>query len=95
MKKIMSKIRKIFHHIGLFFDKWLITPITKLILKIMGIFKDNAKSIDRIAGKKSTLIIVGIADKIIPPKIIIFSQPFLFKHFTNLFKNGLKIYTAT
>ncbi len=60
MKRIMSKIGKIFHHIGSFFDKWLITPITKLILRVMDFFKGNAKNIDRIAGKKSTLIIVSL-----------------------------------
>lgn len=60
MKKIIKSIGKIFHHIGSFFDKWLITPITKLILKIMEFFKDNAKSIDRIASKKSTLIVVSL-----------------------------------
>lgn len=60
MKKIIKSIGKIFHHIGSFFDKWLITPITKFILKIMEFFKDNAKSIDRIASKKSTLIVVSL-----------------------------------
>ena len=60
MKKISKVIKSIFRHIGLFFDKWLITPLTKLMLKIAGIFKDNAKSIDRIAGKKSTLIVISL-----------------------------------
>ncbi len=60
MKKIIRSIGKFFHLIGSFFDKWLITPITKFILKVMELFKDNAKSIDRIAGKKSTLIIVSL-----------------------------------
>ena len=35
MKKIIRGIGKFFRHIGAFFDKWLITPITKLILKII------------------------------------------------------------
>ncbi len=60
MKKISKVIKSIFRHIGSFFDKWLITPLTKLMLKIAGIFKDNAKSIDRIAGKKSTLIVISL-----------------------------------
>lgn len=60
MKKIIRAIIRIFHHIGLFFDKWLITPITKLILKIMDFFKSNAKTIDKLAGKKSTLLIVSL-----------------------------------
>lgn len=60
MKKIIKKIGKFFQHIGSFFDKWVITPITKFILKIMSFFKDNSKSIDRFIGKKSTLIIVSL-----------------------------------
>ena len=60
MKKIFRKIGRLFHHIGLFFDKWLITPITKLILIIMNFFKDNSKSIDRFAGKKSTLLVLSM-----------------------------------
>ena len=60
MKKLIRKIGRGFHHIGLFFDKWLITPITKLILIIMNFFKDNSKSIDRFAGKKSTLLIISM-----------------------------------
>ena len=60
MKKIGSFIGKIFRHIGLFFDKWLIVPITKLILKIMAQFKGLSKSIDRISGKKSSLLVVSL-----------------------------------
>lgn len=60
MKKIIKKIGKFFQHIGSFFDKWVITPITKFILKIMSFFKDNSKSIDRFIGKKSTLIIISL-----------------------------------
>ena len=60
MKRISKSIKAFFRRIGSFFDKWLITPITKLILKIVEFFKDNAKSVDRIAGKKSTLIVVSL-----------------------------------
>ena len=60
MKRISRSIKKFLYHIGSFFDKWLITPITKFMLKIAGFVKDNAKSLDRIAGKKSTLIIVSL-----------------------------------
>lgn len=60
MKKIIKKIGKFFHHIGLFFDKWLITPITKLILIIMNFFKSNSKSFDKFAGKKSTLLVISL-----------------------------------
>ncbi len=60
MKRISKSIKSFFRHVGSFFDKWLITPITKLMLKIASIFKENAKNIDRIAGKKSTLIVVSL-----------------------------------
>lgn len=60
MKKIGKFIGKIFKHIGLFFDKWLITPITKLILKIMSIGKGLVKNFDRVSGRKSTLLIVSL-----------------------------------
>lgn len=60
MKKLIRKIARLFHHIGLFFDKWLITPITRLILIIMNFFKDNSKNIDKFVGKKTTLLIVSM-----------------------------------
>lgn len=60
MKKISKSIKIFFRHIVSFFDKWLITPITKLMLKIVTFFKDNTKSLDRIASKKSTLIIISL-----------------------------------
>ena len=60
MKRISKSIKIFFRHIASFFDKWLITPITKLMLKIVTFFKDNTKSLDRIASKKSTLIIISL-----------------------------------
>lgn len=56
----MKKIIKIFYYIGSFFDKWLITPITKFILRISDIFKDNSKSFERFLSKKSTLIVISL-----------------------------------
>ena len=60
MKKIGRLFVRIFRHLGLFFDKWLITPITKLIIKLMSIGKDLVKSFDKVSGKKSTLLIVSL-----------------------------------
>ena len=60
MKKIGRMFIRLFRHIGLFFDKWLITPITKIILKLMGLGKNFFKGFDRISGKKSTLLIVSL-----------------------------------
>ncbi len=60
MKKIIKNIAKMCHHIGSFFDKWVITPITKFILKITDLFKDNSKNLDRFMSKKSTLIVISL-----------------------------------
>lgn len=60
MKKVLNKIGKLFRSIITFFDKLLIAPITRLILKIMDFFRNNAKNFDRISGKKSTLLIVSL-----------------------------------
>ena len=60
MKKIIRSIGKFFRHIGAFFDKWLITPITKLILKIIDFSKSNSKGLERLMGKKQTLIVISL-----------------------------------
>ena len=60
MKKIIKPFKILFHHIGSFFDRLLITPITKFMLKIADIFKGNGKAIERIFNKKSTLIVVSL-----------------------------------
>ena len=60
MKKIIKGIVNLFRHIGLFFDKWLITPITKCILKISDFFKTNGRGLERFLGKKQTLIILSL-----------------------------------
>lgn len=60
MKKIGKIILRIFRHIGLFFDKRLITPLTKLILWLMNAFQDFAKNFDKLSAKKSTLLVVSL-----------------------------------
>lgn len=60
MKKIIKPFKTLFRHIGRFFDKILITPITKLILRVTDFFKENGKGFERFFGKKSTLIVVSL-----------------------------------
>ena len=60
MKKIGKDILRIFRHIGLFFDKRLITPLTKLILWLMNAFQDFARNFDKLSAKKSTLLVVSL-----------------------------------
>lgn len=56
----MKKIGKILYKIISFLDKHLITPITKIILKISLIIKDNGKGFERLLNKKQTLIILSL-----------------------------------
>lgn len=56
----MKKISRIFKSILSFFDKWLITPITKGILSITDFTKNNGKELDKFLNKKQTLIVLSL-----------------------------------
>ena len=60
MKKIISFFGKIFSRIASFIDKFIVNPITRLILKIMDFIKENSKTLDKFASKKSTLLVVSL-----------------------------------
>ena len=60
MKKMIRAIAKFFCKIGMFFDKWLITPITKLFLKMVDVFRGNGKTFDKFLNRKSTLIVISL-----------------------------------
>lgn len=51
---------KMFRSIIRFFDKWLITPITKLIIFIGDILKNNGKEVEKFINKKQTLIVISL-----------------------------------
>lgn len=53
-------MKRIFRRIIFFFDKWLITPITKLILLIGSILKHNGREIEKFINKKQTLIVLSL-----------------------------------
>ncbi len=59
-KRYMKKIIKIFQSILSFFDKWLITPITKGILKITDFFHNNGRGIEKFISKKQSLIVLSL-----------------------------------
>jgi len=59
MKKISSK-NNIFRSIIRFFDKWLITPIMKIILYISDFFKNNNNGIERILNNRQALVIISL-----------------------------------
>lgn len=56
----MKKIIKIFKSIFSFFDKCLITPITKGILKLTNFFKNNGRGIEKFISKKQSLIVLSL-----------------------------------
>lgn len=60
MKKTTNIFKIIFHPIAVFFDKWIITPVTKLVLGISNLFNNRSKKFDKLMGKKSTLLIVSL-----------------------------------
>ena len=60
MKKIGKIFGNLFRRIGLIFDKILITSITRIILKVMELSKKWAKGLDRLSGRKSTLLITSL-----------------------------------
>lgn len=60
MKKISSKNKNILSPIIKFFDRWLITPITKFILYITDCFKNNDKGIEKILNNRQALVVISL-----------------------------------
>lgn len=60
MKKINRRRKNIFSPLIKFFDRWLITPITKLILYISDYFKNNDKGIEKILNNRQALVIISL-----------------------------------
>jgi len=61
----MKKIYKIIYAFFLVIDKLIITPITKLMIKVSNLFKDNTKGIERFVNNKQTLIVLSLLFAII------------------------------
>ena len=53
-------MKKIIRKIVLFFDKWLITPITKILLLIGNTIKNNGREIEKFINRKQTLIVISL-----------------------------------
>lgn len=60
MKRISNHSKNIFSPILKFFDKWVISPITKFILYISDYFKNNDKGIERILNNRQALVILSL-----------------------------------
>ena len=56
----MSKINFVFKRIGRFFDKRLITPISKMVLWFTEKSKDLGKSFERMFARKSSLVVISL-----------------------------------
>lgn len=76
----MKKLGRGLYYILSFFDKVLITPITKIILKIVGFLKDNGKELERFLNKKQTLIVLSL--------IFAFITFFVVEHNSNMVINN-------
>lgn len=60
MKKIIKGIGNFFHAIGMFLDKKIIIPITKLILKITEKFDKSSRKVENWLSKTSTLLFISL-----------------------------------
>lgn len=60
MKKIIKKICRFIGKILMFFDKILITPIMKVVLKITDFFKSGTKGFEKLLTMKSSLLIISL-----------------------------------
>ena len=60
MKKISSCIVNFIKGIIRFFDRWLITPITKLFVNISGFFTSRSGKFEKILVNRQTLVIVSL-----------------------------------
>lgn len=60
MKKISNNKKNIFVKIFNIFDRYIITPITKLIISIGDFFKNNNKGIEKIFTRKQSLIVISL-----------------------------------
>ena len=56
----MKKISRFFKAILLFFDRWLITPITKGILSVSDYTRNNGRELEKFINKKQTLIVLSL-----------------------------------
>lgn len=76
MKKAIKGIGKFFHAIGSFFDKKIIIPITKLILKITEKFDKSSRKVENWLSKTSTLLFISLIIAIVT--FIVIDQKKLF-----------------
>ena len=79
MKKFLLAIKKFFQRIGNFFDKIIVTPITKLIYIISSKFDSSSKKFENLLSKTNTLLFISLilavlVFVVIDQKILVFSD---------------------
>ena len=60
MKKIIKKICRFIGKIFTFFDRWLITPIMKIVLAINDFIKVHSKSFEVVISSKKALLVISL-----------------------------------
>ena len=60
MKKLIKKICKFIGKIILFFDRIIITPIMKLVLKITDLFKNSSRTLEKFITSKKVLLVISL-----------------------------------
>lgn len=60
MKKLINKLCKLIGKIVLFFDKILITPLMKLVIKITDLFKNSTNNLEKIITTRKALLIISL-----------------------------------
>lgn len=79
MKKTIHAIKAFFKKIGIFVDKYIILPITKIVLKFSGDYDKGGRKLENWLSRKNTLLFISLFIAIIvfitvDQKIIVFSQ---------------------
>lgn len=79
MKKLVQTIKAFFKKIWSIIDKYIILPITKIILKFNGDYDKNGRTLENWLSKKNTLLFISlfiaiVVFIIVDQKIISFSQ---------------------
>lgn len=60
MKKTNNIVIRFIRGIILFFDKWLITPITKLFMNVIEFFNNNGKNFEKLITHRQSLVVISL-----------------------------------
>lgn len=60
MKKILEAIKKFFLSIAHFIDRYIVVPITKLIVLISNRFDKSSKKLENCLSKTNTLLFISL-----------------------------------